>query len=252
MAAGITIMKQYIKIIIISIIFGGLTSILADRFLFPYLSSRETFNRYKFLKNAVETTTIINKTEEVVVKDDESIFEILSKINSGTVAIRNKEDKTLGTGLILTSDGLIVSLGNLLSGVDKENLPNFFAVFNDGSKAPIVSADTTERFSVIKVDKSNLSAVNILNDAVIRPGERVVIFGRGTDQEKEIVSKGIVNYYDQSLKIIHTDAKNYPALLGAGIFNAKGELVAMNTSSGADVAGITLPAAGELIKVISN
>lgn len=245
-------MKQYIKIIILSIIFGGLASIFIDRFLFPYLSSKEGFNKYNFLKNAVETTTIINKTEEVVIKDNESIFETLNKINSGVVSIRDNSGETLGTGLILTSDGLIVTLGSIISGIEPENLQNFFVVFNDGNKIALSSINTNDKFSVIKVDKTNLSAVSILSGTSIRPGEEVVIFGRGTEQEKEIISGGIVNYYDQTLKTINTDAKNYPALQGAGIFNTKGELIGINISSGASAVGIALPPISELIKVVGD
>lgn len=237
-------MKNLIKIVLLSIIFGGLASIFIDRFLFPYLASQESFQRYAFLKGAVENTTIINKTEEITVKDEQNVFEMVNKVSPSVVSFVSQNGSTLGTGVVLTSDGIILALRDLI--YDGEEAREFFVVLNDGSKAsPVSIKSNNKEFAIVKIDKINLSAANVTDQ--LRSGEKILVFGRGTSEEKEVVSVGMANYINSATKIIYGDAKNYPVLFGAGVFNIKGEMVGLNISRGTDVEGIMLPPVSELL-----
>lgn len=238
-------MKQYFKIIIFSIIFGGLSGIVLDRAVLPYLSSFENLKKYGFLKGAVENTTIINKTEQVVVKDEQNVFEVLNKANPAVVSIEGRNGQTLGSGVVLTSDGIIMTRSGLV-GV-REEIGGFKVVFGDSSKADPISARNSGSFTILKIDKTNLSVVNVAVNA--RVGERVIALGRGASEEKELVSSGIINYFNSRDNIIYTDAKNYPAMIGAGIFNSKGEIAAINISDidEENIRGVILPKIDELI-----
>lgn len=235
-------MKSFLKIIIISIIFGGLSGIILDRSLLPYLANFGAFKKYEFLKRTLENTTVINNTEKVVVRDEQNIFEILNKINPAVITIVNTQGVTLGSGVILTSDGVALTHS---SAVDGLALQDFSVSFSDASQAVPVKIKQTDQFTLIKVEKNNLSVVNAVN--TMRSGEKIVMFGRGTNDEKEIVSSGIINYLYSKENMIYTDAKNYPALFGAGIFNTKGEIIGLNISRSEHIRGITLPEINGLI-----
>lgn len=236
-------MKSSLKIIILSIIFGGLSGIILDRSALPYLTNFDAFKKYGFLKRTVENTTIINNTEKVVVKDEQNIFEILNKINPAVVTIVNARGVTLGSGVILASDGVVLTHNNAVDGLA---LQDFSVSFSDASQVVPVKIKQTDQFTLIKVEKNNLSVVNAVN--TMRSGEKIVMFGRGTNDEKEIVSSGIINYLYSKENMIYTDAPNYPALFGAGMFNAKGEIIGLNISRSEHIRGVTLPEINSLIQ----
>jgi len=54
---------------LIIILLGGLGGVLTERFLFPYLSENTFFSKYDFIKRASQNVTVINKTEQVVIKE---------------------------------------------------------------------------------------------------------------------------------------------------------------------------------------
>lgn len=242
-------MKQSIKIIIISVIFGGFSGVFIDRFFFPYLYSFDAFKKYEFLKGTVETATIINKKEEIIVKEEEHIFDILSKVSSAVVNIVGEDGKTLGSGVTITSDGLILSLNEVIFG-DKSDTPKSFSVvFSNNDKIKPESVGKSGNFAVIKVKKDNLSVVNIVgNGNDIRPGEEIIILGRGTADEKDIVSRGVINYFNSKNRVFYSDAKNYPALISAGVFNTNGEMVGLSVSKEENILGLLAPSISEIIK----
>lgn len=240
-------MKTYIKIIILGIIFGGLSGVVLDRALLPYLSTLDGFKKYDFLKRTVESTTIINKTEQVVMKDGQNVFEIFNKINPAIVSIADKTGATLGAGAILTSDGIIVVPTDIVFGV--RDYREFSVIFSDSSREAPKTVKNSGLLAIIKVDKSNLSVAGIADR--VRSGEKIVALGRGTNEEKEIISAGIVNYLNSNNNTFYTDAKNYPALYGAGIFNSKGEMMGINVAGPNTeyIQGLLLPKIDELIKI---
>lgn len=241
-------MKTYIKIIITSIIFGGLSGVVIDRALLPYLSTFDGFKKYDFLKRTVENTTVINKTEQVVIKDEQNVFEIFNKINPVAVSIADKTGAILGAGAILTSDGIIVVPADIISSV--RDYRELSVVFYDSSRETPRTVKNSGLLATIKVDKSNLSVASIADN--VRSGEKIVVLGRGVSEEKEIISAGIVNYLNSNNNAVYTDAKNYPALHGAGIFNSKGEITGINMAgfNTGYVQGILLPKINELIDQI--
>ena len=60
------------------VLLGGLGGILAEHFLFPYLTTTALFSRYEFLRKASQNVTVINKTEQVVIKEEFSICQKIS------------------------------------------------------------------------------------------------------------------------------------------------------------------------------
>lgn len=236
-------MKSFLKIIILSIIFGGLSGIILDRSVLPYLANFDAFKKYEFLKRTVENTTVINNTEKVVVRDEQNIFEVLNKINPAVVSIVTTQGVTLGSGVILTSDGVVLTHSTTVDGLALQDL---LVSFSDTSQAAPVKIKQTDQFAMIKVEKDNLSVVNVVS--AMRSGEKIIVFGRGTNEEKEIVSSGMVNYLYSKENVVYTDAKNYPALFGAGIFNAKGEIIGLNISHSEHIRGTTLPEINNLIQ----
>src|SRR5690606_36401891 len=101
---------------------------IADRYVFPRLAATEFFNKYKILKKTTEGVTVINKTEQVYVKEETSLTRIANQVSSSVVNIisypdleaqpKNTANSKNGTGVIVTSDGIIMTY---LGAINPEN-----------------------------------------------------------------------------------------------------------------------------------
>lgn len=171
-----TNLKKFIKLIAISIFIAILASIGAlalNFYVFPKLSTYSFFSHYSFLKKAAENTTVINRTEQVVVKEDSTADKIASQAASATVEIVSIPNipntpnnpkaaapvvgKT-GNGVIVTSDGVIATYRNAINETDS----TYKIILFDGSQydASLLGIDGFTNIAYLKVDNSNLPIVS--------------------------------------------------------------------------------------------
>ena len=66
---------------------GGVGGIFLEKYLFPRLESNSFFSEMDFFKGTSENVTIINKTEQVTVREDDSINQIASRASTAVVNI---------------------------------------------------------------------------------------------------------------------------------------------------------------------
>lgn len=146
-----------------------------------------------------------------------------------------KERKTasLGSGVIVTSDGYILTSSHVIQGADEISV-----TLSDERefKGKIVGTDTLTDLGIIKIDTTNLPAISWGDSEALRVGETVLAIGSpyGLSQTVTmgIVSAvgranvGIADYED----FIQTDAAINPGNSGGALVNVKGELVGINTA----------------------
>ncbi len=147
-------------------------------------------------------------------------------------APRERKSTSLGSGVIVSSDGYILTNNHVVKNADKikvllSNKREF--------KGTIVGSDPKTDLSVIKIEAENLSAITIGNSDKLRVGELVLAIGNpfGLNQTitMGIVSTvgranvGIADYED----FIQTDAAINPGNSGGALVNVKGEIVGINT-----------------------
>src|SRR4030042_5534713 len=107
---------------VLIVLISGISGILASQFLAPYLAHTSPFNQISWLRKVNNGTTIINRKEEKIIKEDTAIEDAISKINPSVVGVVSKIKLTstktkktavpeaiYGTGFIVTSDGLIIA-----------------------------------------------------------------------------------------------------------------------------------------------
>ncbi len=152
----------------------------------------------------------------------------------------------LGSGVILTEDGYIITNNHVVSGGTR------FEVMIDGEtyEADLVGTDASSDVAVIKAkDASGLKAIEIADSDNIKIGEWVMSIGSPFGLEQSVAT-GIVsatsrsqimdssssNMFDQSSSspviypnLIQTDAAINPGNSGGALVNANGELIGINT-----------------------
>jgi serine protease Do len=142
----------------------------------------------------------------------------------------------IGSGVILTSDGYILTNYHVVDGSTKITV-----TLDDRRVYPAkrVGVDTLNDLAVIKIDAHNLPTIAWGDSAELHPGQTVLAFGNPFGNFPFTVTRGIVSalnrpnpYRDDPRKpgdYIQTDAAINPGNSGGPLVNAHGELVGINT-----------------------
>jgi serine protease Do len=146
---------------------------------------------------------------------------------------RERPERALGSGVIVSKDGYILTNNHVVSDADE-----VLVVTSDGRelKAKIIGADEKSDVAVLKVPADNLEPMPLGDSAKLRLGEVVLAignpFGLSGTVTMGIVSAvgranvGITDYED----FIQTDAAINPGNSGGALINTRGELVGINTA----------------------
>lgn len=141
------------------------------------------------------------------------------------------EGRSLGSGLIVESDGYIITNNHVVDGADE-----IMVRLNDRRelKAEVVGTDKRSDIALLKVDAADLPVVKIGNSRDLKVGEWVMAIGSpfGFDHS---VSVGVVSAVGRSLPsenyvpFIQTDVAINPGNSGGPLFNLDGEVVGINS-----------------------
>lgn len=149
-----------------------------------------------------------------------------------------------GSGVIITSDGYIITNNHVISGAEKIKV-----YLQDGTEyeAELIGADSYTDLAVIKIDAENLYAATIGVSGNLMVGDTIYAIGNPLGVLATSVSKGIISGLDrevtidgQQMTLMQVNASVNPGNSGGGLFNADGELIGIVNSkaSGDDVEGI--------------
>ncbi len=210
-------------------IIGGLGGIIANRYFFPYLSATNLFSKYEFLKKSAENVTVINKTEQVFVKEDTSIEKIANSASSSVVNIISfsaPEQKNMAvgaltvltknsTGLIVTSDGLIATyIPEIDPGKTKFKVLTF-----DGNNydAEFSGFDTYSNLAFLKISASNLPTVSFGNSDDTVPGEKALTIGNSLASFGYLYQAGLLRSFNPAYNLAGKTVSSSEKL--EGVFN---------------------------------
>jgi len=179
---------------------------------------------------------------------------------SGGVAPRERVQNSLGSGVIVGADGVIVTNNHVVEGAE-----SFRVVLSDRREyaAELVLADERTDLAVLKIDPDGaiLPTLPFADTRAAQVGDLVLAignpFGIGQTVTSGILSAtartdvGISDY----AFFLQTDAAVNPGNSGGALVNTKGELVGVNTaifsrSGGSNGIGFAIPA--EMVKRVVN
>ncbi|MBF0473625.1 MAG: DegQ family serine endoprotease [Nitrospirae bacterium] len=147
--------------------------------------------------------------------------------------MRKHKSTSLGSGVIIKSDGYIITNNHVVKDADKINV---LTVDNKTYTGKVIGSDPKTDIAVIKIAANNLPTINIGDSDKLRVGEVVIAIGSpyGLNQT---VTMGIVSAIGRSNvgisdyeDFIQTDAAINPGNSGGALVNTKGELVGINTA----------------------
>jgi len=142
-----------------------------------------------------------------------------------------------GSGVIVNSDGYIVTNNHVVQGGDKITV-----VLNNSKKeyvAKVVGTDPGSDLALIKIEAKNLPAVVFANSDEVKVGEWVLAVGNPFNLNSTVTA-GIVSAKGRNINIvknqfpiesfIQTDAAINPGNSGGALVDLKGQLVGINTA----------------------
>lgn len=221
-------MKSLLGVCLILII-GGIGGVLADQVLLPYLSTVPLFFDIEFIRQNSSGITIINSTEKVHVTENTAISDAVDEVGSCLVVIQSYWNKKLisqGTGFIVTSDGLIMTSGDLVStGVDQ------YLIFRDDRSfaARLIDRDLENNLALFKIAKTNLPVVSLVDFDDLRLGGTVILVGAELAENglNYFINTGMVRSINQNVLKLNLE-ENHLLANGSPLVNIKGEVVGLN------------------------
>jgi serine protease DegS len=156
--------------------------------------------------------------------------------NNSNTPQQERMQKTLGSGVIVDSSGLILTNNHVINGADR-----IAVLLYDGrvTDAELIGMDSDNDLAVLKIQLENITAITQGNSDNVRVGDVVLAIGNpfGVGQS---VSQGIVSATGRwnvgvsevayRENFIQTDAAINPGNSGGALVDAYGNLIGINTA----------------------
>jgi serine protease Do len=142
---------------------------------------------------------------------------------------QREQPRGVGSGFVLTSDGLIMTNAHVVEGADE-----VIVTLTDKRefKAKIIGSDKRSDVAVVKIEATGLLAVRIGDVARLKVGEWVMAIGSPFGLENSVTA-GIVSAKQRDtgefLPFIQTDVAINPGNSGGPLINMRGEVVGINS-----------------------
>ncbi len=182
-------------------------------------------------------------------EDGLSLQEIYQRVLPSVVSVTGGASQNIGTGVILNTDGYIVTSYHVVEGSVSVQV----LLYDDSTyTGTLVASDEITDLAVIKINAANLVPAEFGDSDALRVGDRVVAIGnplgialRGT------MTDGIISAINRNLDLngtqmtlIQTNAALNSGNSGGPLINAAGQVIGINTAkistyySSASVEGI--------------
>ncbi len=147
---------------------------------------------------------------------------------------RERKEKGLGSGVIISPDGYILTANHVVSGADEIKI----SIADDDKKeytAKIIGTDPQTDVAVLKIDATNLPAITLADSDQLEIGDVVLAIGNplglGQSVTMGIIS-GLGRHYNGIngyQNFIQTDAAINKGNSGGALVDAEGRLIGINT-----------------------
>ena len=168
---------------------------------------------------------------------------IVDRIGPSVVTIDSTSDsefgsgRSTGTGVVITSDGEILTNAHVVDGASQVNV--LFADSIDPLPAVVLARDPGNDLALLKVDKSGLRPAVFADPSTIDVGDEVVAVGFALALDGgPTVTRGIVSALNRTIAnedgaldgLIQTDAAISSGNSGGPLLNSRGEIIGINTA----------------------
>lgn len=165
-----------------------------------------------------------------------------------------KIEQDIGTGFVISSDGLIVTNRHVVS----DSSAKYKVIIGKDQMVEVknIYRDPTNDLAILKVDKTGLSPLEMGDSDHLKVGQSVIAIGTALGEFRSTVTKGVISGLGRGIvagsamegsekleNIIQTDAAINPGNSGGPLLNSLGQVIGVNVAvsqSGQNI-GFALP-----------
>ena len=192
---------------------GGIGGVLLDHAFLPWLAAQRGLNQVDFLRRASGNVTVINKTEQVTVREDDSFGSIVSQPATAVVTLIPKRvpivghtlvksmDPGLLTGVLLTNDGVIATYQE--SWTQQETALTFTALLFDGSyhDARFIGWDSLTNMVFFRIDVTDAPAIALANSDDALAGKKLIALSYAAEPHQNRFALGTLESIDTTFNL---------------------------------------------------
>jgi serine protease Do len=207
--------------------------------------SLEALNRERraLVKSVIPSVVAVKTSKKVAVRREYGLdpfeFFFRSRPQSRTPRDETLVQNSLGSGVIVTNEGHIITNNHVVDQVDEIEVQ-----LADGQtkKARLVGADSQVDLAVLKIDNPGVKPLKLADSDTVQPGDFVLAIGNPFGFE-ETVTDGIIsskvrpNRSDFFGGLVQTNAAINPGNSGGPLINLRGEVIGINTAIASTTGG---------------
>ena len=162
------------------------------------------------------------------------------------------QSASAGSGFVMTEDGYIITNHHVVDGAESGKIT---VAFYDGAEytAKLIGSDASSDIALLKIEASGLRPAVIGKSSSLAVGDQVVAIGNALGELSFSLTVGYISGIDRDvatdgsvMNMLQTDAAINSGNSGGPLFNARGEVIGINTAkysgttgSGASIEGIS-------------
>jgi serine protease Do len=207
--------------------------------------SLEALNRERraLVKSVIPSVVAVKTSKKIGVRREYGLdpfeFFFRSRPQSRTPRDETLVQNSLGSGVIVTNEGHIITNNHVVDQVDEIEVQ-----LADGQtkKARLVGADSQLDLAVLKIDNPGVKPLKLADSDTVQPGDFVLAIGNPFGFE-ETVTDGIIsskvrpNRSDFFGGLVQTNAAINPGNSGGPLINLRGEVIGINTAIASTTGG---------------
>lgn len=208
----------------------------------------------RFFAGAIPTSH-----QELVVQENSALVNVAKQVSPSVVSITTtttsapttnffgysvggRTQKGAGTGMIITSNGLILTNNHVIEGGGAITV---FTADGKQHKGTVVAANVAQDYAFVRINATGLTPVKLGDSSVVQVGQRVIAIGNALGQFSNTVTDGIISGKGRPVQagdasgtsateslqdLFQTDAAINPGNSGGPLVNLDGQVIGMNTA----------------------
>ena len=221
-------MKKNIPYLLLIFILGMAGGIFANQIFWPYFINKPLFEKY----NLEQPPIYVTERKEITIQENTALTEAIEKVSKTVIGVKTKTMQ--GSGLIVTNDGLVVTLARLVPNSE------IFSFYIDGvlQNFQILKRDAKTGLALVKLEANKLLSPNFRDFEDLKLGERVFMVSYRDGLTKS-VNEGIIKFITRSdisgassvIGRIETNIIEKDSVQGSPLFDIQGRLIGIAVCS---------------------
>jgi len=206
---------------------------------------------YGYASKETPVANLVAQNKQVTLQENSATIDLVKKAGASVVSINtssqvqsifglNQSQQGAGTGVIVTSDGLILTNKHVVEGAS-----SFKITLTDGKQydGKLVATDPSNDVAYLRVEATGLQAAELGDSDKVEVGQRVVAIGNALGQFANTVTTGVISGKSRPIEasdgsggterlanLFQTDAAINPGNSGGPLLNIEGQVIGINTA----------------------